>query len=187
MLHEFSGHRLLHPLVEQHHSDKHKDVISPDTIVLHYTAAFNSTAHLLDSPNVSAHFVVRRDGTIDQLFPCNIKCWHAGRSVHKGRKFVNNFSIGIEIENLGIMNEVTSDGGFTWFKKFVFDKDLVKVGSDKWHKYNGVEIGATFLLCSLLIAEYGIKDIVGHSEIASGRKVDPGVLFPLDSFRKALL
>jgi len=99
---------------------------------------------------VSAHVLIRRDGEIIQFVPFHDRAWHAGSSCHEGRDGCNDFSVGIELEG-------TDDGEF---------EDL------QYEKLAAV--------VSALVKEYpGLRTdrIVGHSEIAPGRKTDPGTGF----------
>lgn len=96
---------------------------------------------------VSAHFFIRRDGELIQFVPCLKRAWHAGVSHWQGRERCNDFSIGIELEG-------TDDLPFT-----------------------DVQYGRLNQLLSVLKATYPIQGITGHSDIAPGRKTDPGPCF----------
>ena len=78
----------------------------PDTVVIHYTAGASlksSASWLTDHrSNASAHLVIGKSGEMIQLAPFNIRTWHAGKSYWKGRNNLNNYSIGIELDNAGI-------------------------------------------------------------------------------------
>lgn len=96
---------------------------------------------------VSSHFLIRRDGALIQFVSCLQRAWHAGASNWQGRERCNDFSIGIELE-----------------------------GSD----FDAFE-SAQYITLNHLIQSiqkvYPIQDIVGHSDIAPGRKTDPGPFF----------
>lgn len=133
-----------------------------DTIVLHHTAGptLSGTVKWFTMPEsqVSAHFTVGKDGSIVQMVSCLNRAWHAGNSVdYKARTNVNNFSIGIEIVNVG-------DG-----------KD----------PYPEAQIRAVELLCEVLVDFYPIRQITSHEFIAEpeGRKNDP-IDFPWARFEK---
>ena len=96
---------------------------------------------------VSSHFMIRRDGELLQFVPCAMRAWHAGQSVWQGRERCNDFSIGIELEG-------TDDLAFS-----------------------DAQYGCLALLARSLYARYPIKASVGHSDIAPGRKTDPGPCF----------
>ena len=105
---------------------------------------------------VSAHFVVRRDGAVTQFVSCRKRAWHAGESSWRGRGRCNDYSIGIELEG----------GGDVPFEAPQYDV-LVR-------------------LTGALRLAYPIVDIAGHSEIAPGRKTDPGSHFDWARYRSAL-
>jgi len=105
---------------------------------------------------VSAHFLVRRGGGIVQFVPCDKRAWHAGVSSYAGRERCNDFSIGIELEG-------TEDVAYT----------------DSQYE-------ALAALIRALSARYPISDIVGHSDIAPGRKTDPGPAFDWIRLRESL-
>jgi AmpD protein len=96
---------------------------------------------------VSAHFFIRRDGELIQFVPCLRRAWHAGVSAWRGRERCNDFSVGIELE--GCDSEAFEEVQYE-----VLDKVL-----------------------AALRQAYPIGDIVGHSDIAPGRKTDPGPHF----------
>ncbi len=105
---------------------------------------------------VSAHFLVRRDGTVVQFVPCEKRAWHAGVSCHAGRTRCNDFSVGIELEGTGEL------------------------------AYTDSQYEALLALIGVLRRRYPIADVVGHSDIAPGRKTDPGPSFDWMRLRAAL-
>jgi N-acetylmuramoyl-L-alanine amidase len=168
----------------------------PDTIIIHFTAGRDAKSAIktLTDPAVkaSAHLVVGRDGSITQLVPFNTVAWHAGKSAYEGRSGFNDFSIGIEIDNAGRL-ELQGGKFFSWFGK-EYPQDEVFEGVHRnesepafWHRYQEQDIETVREICSLLIKAYPIKQILGHEEIAPGRKTDPGPAFPLDRLREKLL
>ena len=96
---------------------------------------------------VSAHFFIRRDGELIQFVPCRLRAWHAGASCWQGRERCNDYSIGIELEG-------TDDQPFTQTQYEALNRLLAN-----------------------LRAAYPIQGITGHSDIAPGRKTDPGAYF----------
>lgn len=116
-----------------------------------FTNTLNTDAHpyykQLEGLKVSAHFLIRRDGAIIQFVPCGKRAWHAGGSSWRGRSACNDFSIGIELE-----------------------------GSDNV-PFNDQQYAALARLTRLLRRSYPIRAIVGHADIAPGRKTDPGPCF----------
>ena len=105
---------------------------------------------------VSAHFLVRRDGEMIQFVPCSRRAWHAGASDWRGRGRCNDFSIGIELEG---------------------DDDT---------PFENVQYEVLAELTCALQSRYFIADIVGHSDIAPGRKTDPGPYFDWARYRAML-
>jgi N-acetyl-anhydromuramoyl-L-alanine amidase len=96
---------------------------------------------------VSSHFLIRRDGQLMQFVPCSQRAWHAGTSTWQGRERCNDFSVGIELE-----------------------------GSD-FDPFEETQYETLNRLLKAIKRRYPIKDVVGHSDIAPGRKTDPGPCF----------
>jgi N-acetyl-anhydromuramoyl-L-alanine amidase len=96
---------------------------------------------------VSAHFFVRRDGEIIQFVSCLQRAWHAGVSLWQGRERCNDFSVGIELEG------------------------------DDFSAFEAAQYKTLNALINILKKTYAIQHIVGHSDIAPGRKTDPGPFF----------
>lgn len=101
----------------------------------------------IEGLRVSAHFLIRRDGELIQFVPCRRRAWHAGVSSWRGRTACNDFSIGIELEG-------SDDVAFE-------DAQYERLGS----------------LLAELRQRYPIEAVTGHSDIAPGRKTDPGPHF----------
>ena len=163
----------------------------PDTIILHYTggSSLQSSANWLCNPEAkaSAHIIIGKSGDIIQLAPFNIITWHAGESQWKKRTGLNKYSIGIELDNAGILTE-KQDGYYTWFNKKIEDKNVLiaKHELDKhakaWETYAVIQIQTTQQIIKLLKQEYNIKHILAHSDISPTRKRDPGPVFPSEAF-----
>lgn len=129
-------------------------------IVALFTNRLNSAAHpyyaTIAGTKVSAHFLIRRDGALFQFVPCGRRAWHAGESRWRRRARCNDFSIGIELEGTG-------EAPFT-----------------------GAQYRRLARLTRALKARYPIRDIVGHSDIAPGRKSDPGPHFEWARYRSLI-
>lgn len=108
---------------------------------------------------VSAHFLIERDGEVTQFVSCLDRAWHAGVSVFDGRGTCNDFSIGIELEG-------TDDQPFT----DVQYETLIKLTRQLQAAWPAITT----------------QRICGHSDIAPGRKTDPGPCFDWARFRVAL-
>lgn len=184
----------------------------PDTIIIHYTAGESTdiAVKVLKNPKIkaSAHMVVGLEGEVVQLADLNVVTWHAGKSAFKlpsgYRKSFNRYSIGIEISNPGYLyKNPKGDGYLTWYDKRYQDKgkqvtpipeDKVFKGKhrnypnsprlDTWYKYPDVQLKKVWEICEAIKKEYPIKYILGHEEIAPGRKSDPGPAFPLEKLRE---
>jgi N-acetyl-anhydromuramoyl-L-alanine amidase len=109
---------------------------------------------LLASLKVSAHVLIDRDGVVTQFVSFDHRAWHAGVSEFQGRKKCNDFSIGIELE-----------------------------GADDI-PYEDVQYAALNDIIRLLDEHYPIKHVVGHCDVAPGRKTDPGAAFDWAKLRK---
>ncbi|MDA7747467.1 1,6-anhydro-N-acetylmuramyl-L-alanine amidase AmpD [Gammaproteobacteria bacterium] len=106
---------------------------------------------------VSSHILIKRNGEVIQFVPFNMRAWHAGESSYKGVDNCNDYSIGIELE-----------------------------GSDD-ETFDSAQYDSLCELTSLILKEYkliGKKNIKGHSDIAPGRKLDPGILFDWERYLK---
>ncbi len=196
---KITNHKLTGNHIKQLNCPKNKQVFGanlPDSIVIHYTAGSSaeSSAKYLCKDNIkaSAHLVVGQEGEIYQLVPFNTIAWHAGNSAYGTRKGYNRYSIGIEIDNPGVLTK-TENGYKTWFGAKVDADNAVKAKHRNesferyWHVYTEQQIMAVHEICELLTEEYNIQQILGHEEISPGRKKDPGPAFPLDKLRDDLL
>ncbi len=96
---------------------------------------------------VSSHFFIRRDGELMQFVSCLQRAWHAGVSSWNNRERCNDFSVGVELE-----------------------------GSD-YEAFEAAQYKTLKKLIACLKSNYLIQDVVGHSDIAPGRKTDPGPYF----------
>ena len=165
---------------------------SQQFIVIHATEGQSAAAAIewLTTPKskVSSHIVIARDGTITQLVPFDTIAWHAGVSYWRGIRYLNYYSIGIELDNAGRMTR----NGKTWraaFKKDYPDSEVIEAvhkfdrKSYGWHNYPPEQIQAVIDLCKLLVTQYGIQEIVGHDDIRPKAKWDPGPAFPMEYVR----
>lgn len=132
-------------------------------VILHATATskIGSPLDWLTSPlsKVSSHYLVGKDGHIYHLVKESNVAWHAGESFWQDKPHVNNFSIGIEMVN----------------------------PNDGYDPYPEEQIQAVLDLCVPICIEYKIaaKDVIGHLDIALGRKTDPAG-FDFEDFRARL-
>ena len=135
-----------------------KGVLAPDMIVLHYTGMADSASAIsrlcTAGTEVSAHYVVLEDGNIVQCVQESARAWHAGASSWAGETDVNSHSIGIEIVNRG------------------HDLD--------YPDFPIRQIAAVITMCKGIILRRDVPAhrILAHSDVAPGRKKDPGEKFP---------
>jgi len=165
---------------------------SHDFIVMHYTEGSTARGAIdwLTSPKsrVSAHLVIARDGTITQLVPFNIIAWHAGQSYWEGSRYLNSYSIGIEMDNAGRLTRPNNVWRATFKKNYPDDQVMVathKFGTKPygWHIYTPEQIQAVVDVCKLLVKTYGVREIIGHEDICPKTKWDPGPAFPMEYVR----
>lgn len=127
--------------------------LTPELVVIHYTAMTDCEAakdRLCDAQaEVSAHWLIAEDGTLHALVDENMRAWHAGAGSWQGRDDVNSRSIGIELSNRG--DHPFSARQMTRLEQLL--RDILK----RWS-----------------IAPEGV---IGHSDMAPGRKIDPGPRF----------
>ncbi|WP_456387917.1 N-acetylmuramoyl-L-alanine amidase [Profundibacter sp.] len=175
-------------------------VITPEIVVLHDTASRldegNAARYLRDNDaKVSVHFVVERDGMIEQQVPINRRANHAGRSHYHGRSGCNGFSIGIEIVNSGRMTRVSNTRAMTWFgKKFDIEEYGIQEvttpehGHGLWMPYTEEQMDSVVQLLEALFyrEDHELTDIRTHWYVSPGRKVDTNPLFPLEHIRSRI-
>jgi N-acetylmuramoyl-L-alanine amidase len=130
----------------------------PSLVVIHYTGMTDAGAALArmcdPAAKVSAHYVIDESGAIVRMVPDNRRAWHAGRSYWRGIRDVNSASIGIELVNPG------HEFGYRAFPERQIDRLLA--------------------LLAEVTTRHGVSraGVLGHSDVAPGRKTDPGELFP---------
>lgn len=131
--------------------------LRPTMLVMHYTGlpTVKKSIEVLSRPDckVSCHYVVDVDGRITQMVGEDMRAWHAGVSSWHGETDINSSSIGIEIQNTGHNNE--------------------------YPDFPLKQMAAVSALAKDIIGRHDIspQNVVGHSDIAPGRKTDPGEKF----------
>ena len=126
-----------------------------DYIIIHYTGVNAPSQSIIKwfldpLSKVSCHYFIDNNGTIYSLVNDYFRAWHAGKSYWNGCRDINSQSIGIELHNSGIED------------------------------FSGDQINALLKLLKLLISKHSIErhNILGHSDVSVGRKIDPGIKFP---------
>ena len=139
-------------------------------IILHYTGMATgdlALARLCDAQaEVSCHYLIREDGRITQLVREDARAWHAGKSHWAGQTDINSASIGIELVHVGHLNG-TEESPAPIFPQ--------------------AQILACIGLCQDISTRHSIPaaHILAHSDIAPGRKIDPGAAFPWQNLADA--
>jgi N-acetylmuramoyl-L-alanine amidase len=137
----------------------------PEIILLHYTGMTTGAGaeDWLCNPasEVSSHYLVHEDGRIVQMVRESDRAWHAGQSSWRGVTDINSQSIGIEVVNPGPL------AGHPPFPPR--------------------QIAAVISLCQGIVARHRIRPemVLGHSDVAPGRKIDPGERFPWRALARA--
>ncbi|KGT94154.1 N-acetylmuramoyl-L-alanine amidase amid [Erwinia typographi] len=136
-------------------------------LVIHYTAEdFPTSLATLTSREVSVHYLIpaapeqkQHQPVVLRLVPESELAWHAGPSFWRGASRLNDTSVGIELENQGYRNAP---------------------GGRSWSPFPPPQMAALMPLARDIVQRYHIlpQDVVGHSDIAPQRKLDPGPLFP---------
>jgi N-acetylmuramoyl-L-alanine amidase len=173
----------------------------PSLLVMHYTSGGTalSSANWFRSPanpGSSAHLVIDRDGSIIQCVDLSRIAWHAGASSWKKRSNLNRFSIGIELANWGALRP--RGKGWASYTGVGIPSPVLAAhrhgnpdGSRRligWEAFPPAQIAAaTAVARAILAAMPGIREIVGHDDIAPGRKTDPGPAFDMAAFRTAVM
>ncbi len=133
-------------------------VAEPDILLMHYTGVptLEFALEILTSGEreVSCHYLVRQDGGIVQMVDEDKRAWHAGKSSWEGASDVNSRSIGIEICNPG--------------------------HGDDYHDFPDAQVEAVIALSQDIFTRHAIEPcrVLAHSDVAPGRKIDPGERFP---------
>lgn len=129
-----------------------------NAIIELFTNRLDPDAHpdfcTLAAIRVSAHFLIRRDGSLLQFVPCALRAWHAGASAWQGRERCNDFSIGAELEGTDLL------------------------------PYADAQYAMLGRLTRALRRRYPISDVAGHDQVAPGRKSDPGTAFDWARYRR---
>lgn len=130
-----------------------RDGLTPQLIVIHYTAMASAQAALdrLCDPaaEVSAHYLISRDGAVIRMVPEDQRAWHAGAGEWQGQNDINSRSIGIELDNRGN------------------------------HPFSNPQMDVLETLLQGIMTRWNIvpEGVIAHSDMAPGRKYDPGPHF----------
>lgn len=149
---------LPHELIPAINFSDRAGVARPDILLLHYTGVptpeFAIDILTNGEREVSCHYLVHQDGGIVHMVDEDKRAWHAGKSSWEGAGDVNSSSVGIEICNPG--------------------------HGENYHDFPDAQIEAVIALSKDIIARLAIqpRHVLAHSDVAPGRKIDPGEKFP---------
>jgi N-acetylmuramoyl-L-alanine amidase len=138
--------------------DQRPPGVRPSLLIFHYTGMSSGSAAIarLRDPaaKVSAHYLIDEDGCVMELVPEERRAWHAGIAGWRALEDINSHSVGIELVN----------PGHEW----------------GYRPFPGVQIAALIELAAAIRARHAMppEAVLGHSDVAPGRKTDPGELFP---------
>jgi N-acetylmuramoyl-L-alanine amidase len=175
--------------------DDHIIIRQHEYLVLHYTAGVSVDATIRTFKNenkaVSAQLIIGRDGSITQMVPFDRRAWHCGFSDWAGSMDLNKISIGIEFDDFGWLRRVND----RWERDEVSypDEEVIEAThkfefrSLGWHIFSDKQIEVGLEVSRLLIDHYKILDVVGHDDISTEGKVDPGPAFPMERFKDLTL
>jgi len=149
--------RLVSAVHPAENKEPRRDGIKPSLLILHYTG-MSSAAKAIDwlsraESGVSCHYVIDEAGEITQLVPEELRAWHAGASYWRGETDINSHSIGIEIQNPGHQD------GYPDFPRVQMDA-VIALGKDITRRH-----------------AMAADAVLAHSDVAPGRKIDPGEKF----------
>lgn len=192
------------------------DFVDLKFLLMHYTGgrSLDSSASWLCNPlsKASAHVIIGRDAKVEQLIPFNKVAWHAGVSSYLARDLgvrsdgtrydeifqkLNIHAIGLELDNVGPLERAKDNHGQDVWRSLATGGvyplaegiELTHKNEHKpcgWHVYPDVQLEKAFEVAHAIVIEYNLVDVLGHDDVAPGRKRDPGPAFTMDSFRSRL-
>jgi N-acetylmuramoyl-L-alanine amidase len=178
-------------------SPNHGDDLQPLYLVIHYTAApwIDSTLGWFQDSrsNASAHIIVDRNGDAVQMVPLNRRAWHAGQSRWDGLDNLNAYAIGIELVNAGALDRSPDGEWITWAGHRIPPEDVLvarhkhEASTRGWQVFPDVQIARAITIARALHDRYRFRDVLGHDDVAPGRKIDPGPAFPMTRFASEVL
>jgi N-acetylmuramoyl-L-alanine amidase len=191
-LHEDDGRPV--PFVASPHQETG---LEPRYLIIHYTASLTIdscvTWFLSARARASAHVIVGRDGRTVQMVPFDRRAWHAGDSRWKDVRNLNAHALGIELVNAGALERTPEGHWVDWAGHRLPDRE-VRIARHKhesidrgWHEFPSVQVDRALAIARALHARYGFDDVLGHDDIAPGRKLDPGPAFSMTSFATEVL
>lgn len=190
----FDGSRVPFIVPPPSNFDPRRKIIQHKYILLHITGNTRlqgTIDHFMNpASGVSVHLLIGRDGRVVQFVPFDKAAWHAGDSYWEGDVNLNNYSIGIELDNAGFL-EKFEDGYYKRINKRmqkVTDVEETKhwkeFRSPGWQKFPEVQLAILTEIVEALKNTYGIITVLGHDDVNLARRLDPGPLFPIENLRE---
>lgn len=191
---ELSDHRTGYVVDNEHHlllnrdgkplsipdSTNLKELVDKRLIVIHSTSEVSRLRR-----SCFTHVFITRDGTVSQLVPFNYSVEHVSNQNWKGLSPVKDFTIAIELENVG---ELRHRGDTRYYERqqVISEGEVIRdIQGRGWHKFTNAQIHSLFaVICALRSAYPSITDMVGHEEI--DKAGDPGLIFPMEELRTKL-
>jgi N-acetylmuramoyl-L-alanine amidase len=178
-----------------HGYDQKRFLTDPRYIVVHFTTGTrieSTIAHFrhIDS-GVSTHLLIARDGRVIQFLPFNRIAFHCGYSWWERDSNLNQYSIGIELDNAGILSQARTG----WFRKGrrIADED-VRVDTHRresrprgWHTFTDIQLDVAEKIIKVLAEHYGGTEkieMLGHDDVNLANRLDPGPAFPMEDMRE---
>ncbi len=179
-------------------------------IIMHFTTGTrmeSSINHFKDpSSLVCTHLLIGRDGRVVQFLPFNKVAHHSGFSWWEGKRNLNTMSIGIEMDNAGILIKKKVGNEEGWYRRNIkFDKSQItrdvhmkqyiplqpngkpdKNRFPAWERFTDVQLEVAFKIVAALVKKYKIEEILGHDDVNLRNRYDPGPAFPIKAWRKKL-
>ena len=173
----------------------------PKFIIMHFTTGtrMESTINHFKDPasGVSTHLLIGRNGRVVQFLPFDRIAHHSGFSWWEQQSNLNQSSIGIELDNAGLL--IRKDGKWQRHKMIIPDKEVKQdvhwkqfkpnnsANYPGWQTFTKVQLDVALKIVRALKERYpSIQEILGHDDVNLRNRYDPGPLFPMPRFRKAL-
>jgi N-acetylmuramoyl-L-alanine amidase len=169
-------------------------------IIVHFTTGTRIESTIAyfrtESAGVSAHLLIARDGRVVQFLPFGKIAYHAGYSWWEGDVSLNQYSIGIELDNAGTL--AGSPGNWMRKDRRIPDEDVelkhywrdMSPEPKAWQKFTPIQLDVLEKVLHALVAHYGGPEhveILGHDDVNLANRVDPGPLFPMPDIRERVL
>jgi N-acetylmuramoyl-L-alanine amidase len=174
--------------------DANRRLTGPKYLIIHTTdgIVMESTINSFRDGNhgASAHLLIGRDGGVVQFVDFNTVAYHCGFSYWEEEIDINQFSIGIEVDNGGFLSH--ADGVWKWKTTIIPDDEVTEVrywknfGKLGWHKFTDIQLKVLREIVQALKEQYDFQVVLGHDVVNLSERVDPGPLFPRGEFEELI-